>query len=196
MARPKSNNDNREKMLEAGIRLLKVHGYHGMSIKQLVDEIGVPKGSFYNYFPSKEDFVQQAIVAYGENSAEAISSSLNTDAKPSRQILETFQALGRDLCTDNGPEPCLVSALANEISQSSSKCRSSLESVQKMAREHLTDLVDEAQRLEEITKAQPAAVIADILYDHWHGQLLEYQIHQNPALLEQKSQQLLALLKP
>jgi len=196
MARPKANNDNREKMLEAGIRLLKVHGYHGMSIKQLVDEIGVPKGSFYNYFPSKEDFVQQAIVAYGENSAEAIGSSLNSDAKPTQQILNTFRALGRDLCTENGPEPCLVSALANEISQSSSKCRSSIESVQNLAREHLTELVSQAQQEGEITTAQQAAIIANILYGHWHGQLLEYQIHQNSELLEQQTQQLLQLLKP
>lgn len=183
-------------MLEAGIRLLKSHGYHGMSIKQLVDDIGVPKGSFYNYFPSKEDFVQQAIIAYGERSSNTIVNALNIDSSPIAQITATLDALGRDLHTENGPEPCLVSALLNEISQSSVKCRESLESVAQLARDHLAELVEQAQHQNQITRAQPANVIATILYDHWHGQLLEFQIHQDPDQLIQRTRQLLELLAP
>ena len=31
-------------------------GYHGTGIQEVVDKVGIPKGSFYNYFKSKEDF--------------------------------------------------------------------------------------------------------------------------------------------
>lgn len=183
-------------MLEAGIRLLKEFGYHGMSIKQLVDDIGVPKGSFYNYFPSKEAFVEQAIIRYGENSAKAITETLASENDPIAIILQTFSALGRDLITENGPTPCLVSTLANEISQTSDRCRESLKTVQDMAKQHLTSTIEAAQAQALITQSQSAQDIAEMLYNNWHGQLMAFQIHHDAAKMTQQTQQLLALLKP
>lgn len=196
MARPKVSNNNRQRMLTAGIRLLKESGYHGMSIKQLVDDIGVPKGSFYNYFPSKEDFVEQVIVCYGENSAGTIAQSLKPDTSPIERILCVFDALTQDLHTDQGIAPCLVSTLTNEISQASEKCRRSLQGVQDFATSQLTIMVKEAQTQGELTEAQPASVLAAILYNNWHGQLLQCQVHNNRVSPTQQIQQLLALLKP
>ena len=36
--------------------LLMDQGYHGTGLQELVQRVGVPKGSFYNYFESKEAF--------------------------------------------------------------------------------------------------------------------------------------------
>ena len=53
MARPRRSEQTREVLIEEGIRQLAAHGYHGTGIKQILDAVCVPKGSFYNYFDSK-----------------------------------------------------------------------------------------------------------------------------------------------
>ena len=56
MARPRRSENTRQELLELGVRLLSENGYNGTGLKQILDEAGVPKGSFYNYFPSKEAY--------------------------------------------------------------------------------------------------------------------------------------------
>jgi len=66
MARPRKSDQTREDLLTIGTEMLTSQGYHGTGIKQVLDAVGVPKGSFYNFFPSKEAFVAAAIYRYGE----------------------------------------------------------------------------------------------------------------------------------
>src|SRR3954463_55362 len=51
----------KDHLLEAGIKVMATRGYNGTSIKDIVDAADVPKGSFYTYFKSKEDFVIAAL---------------------------------------------------------------------------------------------------------------------------------------
>jgi len=58
--------NKRIKLLDQGGYLLMTQGYHATGINQIVKEVQVPKGSFYSYFKSKEDFAAQAISHYIE----------------------------------------------------------------------------------------------------------------------------------
>jgi len=51
MARGDSTED---KLLKAAINLFHEFGYNGTSVQDIVSVARVPKGSFYNYFKSKE----------------------------------------------------------------------------------------------------------------------------------------------
>ena len=64
MSRPRRSEHIREALIQAGIEQLSLHGYHGTGIKQILDEVNVPKGSFYNFFASKEAFVAELICHY------------------------------------------------------------------------------------------------------------------------------------
>ena len=55
MKKIKQKTEVRTKLLQTGLRLFGENGFNGTGIKEIVDEVGVPKGSFYNYFKSKED---------------------------------------------------------------------------------------------------------------------------------------------
>ena len=54
----------REKLLDRGVALLMEQGYHGTGLQELVKSVGVPKGSFYNYFESKEAFSAEVVAHY------------------------------------------------------------------------------------------------------------------------------------
>ena len=60
--------DNEEKknhIIELGSSIMHLLGYHGAGVKDIVKAAGIPKGSFYNYFESKEDFAMQAMIYHG-----------------------------------------------------------------------------------------------------------------------------------
>jgi TetR/AcrR family transcriptional regulator, transcriptional repressor for nem operon len=39
-------------------------GFNGTGVKEITDRAGVPKGSFYAYFPGKEEFAAEALTHY------------------------------------------------------------------------------------------------------------------------------------
>jgi len=70
MARPRKSDQARQQLLTTGSQMLIKNGYHGTGIKQVLDVVGVPKGSAYNFFSSKESYVASIIHHYGEQVAE------------------------------------------------------------------------------------------------------------------------------
>ncbi len=54
MAAAKAN--TREGIIRKGAELIHARGYKATGIQQILDSVGVPKGSFYFYFKSKDDF--------------------------------------------------------------------------------------------------------------------------------------------
>lgn len=53
--------DKRELILAKGSQVMTRRGYHGTGVMEIVQAAGIPKGSFYHYFASKEDFALQAL---------------------------------------------------------------------------------------------------------------------------------------
>ena len=76
MARPRRSQASRERLLEVGISSLLRDGYHGTGLKAVLDRSAVPKGSFYNFFTSKEDFAVAAIERYAECLGAQLEASL------------------------------------------------------------------------------------------------------------------------
>src|SRR4051812_46614766 len=76
MARPRRSEDTRLALIEEGQRQLAVNGYHGTGIKQILDSVEVPKGSFYNYFDSKEAYVAAIIEDYTDHHVELLNRFL------------------------------------------------------------------------------------------------------------------------
>jgi TetR/AcrR family transcriptional regulator, transcriptional repressor for nem operon len=63
MARP----NTREDIVEAGLRCLVERGFNAVGVQDITDAAGVPKGSFYNHFESKEALGLEIVERYGAN---------------------------------------------------------------------------------------------------------------------------------
>ena len=66
----------KEKLLDRGVALLMEQGYHGTGLQELVQSVGVPKGSFYNYFESKEAFSAEVVAHYIEPFIKRLDAQL------------------------------------------------------------------------------------------------------------------------
>ena len=83
MARPRKSEQAKQQLLDVGVQMLTEQGYHGTGIKQILDAVGVPKGSFYNFFPSKEAFVASIIYQYGDDVAtESLRAVAGLEREP------------------------------------------------------------------------------------------------------------------
>ena len=56
----------RDEIVAAALEQFHIRGYHGAGVKDITDAAGVPKGSFYNHFDSKEALAVVALQQYGE----------------------------------------------------------------------------------------------------------------------------------
>src|SRR5258707_15737264 len=59
----------RERLLDAGVEIFHRRGFNGCGVQEITDTAGVPKGSFYNHFESKEELGAAIVERYGRNSA-------------------------------------------------------------------------------------------------------------------------------
>jgi TetR/AcrR family transcriptional repressor of nem operon len=67
------NVDTREHLLATGETLSLRLGFTGMGLSELLATAGVPKGSFYHYFRSKEAFGEAMLQRYFTAAANAIT---------------------------------------------------------------------------------------------------------------------------
>ena len=59
-----TSSDTKAHLLATGYQLIAKKGFTAVGIKQILDTAGVPKGSFYHYFESKEAFGEAIIGDY------------------------------------------------------------------------------------------------------------------------------------
>lgn len=81
-------------ILQAGLELFAVHGFHTTSLAQVAERAGVSKGLIYNYFPSKDDLlvgIVKSRLRGGAESPNAPPAHLPAEEKL-RRLLERTTA--------------------------------------------------------------------------------------------------------
>jgi len=198
MARTLRNQDNRDKLLEQGVALLSEYGYHGTGLKLILDAVKVPKGSFYNYFESKEQFVAEIIRRYSQAQCEEWAEQIAQSEEPPlkkietlcRQALEQLDALG---CKKG----CLLGDLAAEIGGQSQSCQEAMQQAYRNWQQLITPLLEDAQQEGSIRNDLAVEDLAAIFWNQWEGGLLRMKIEGSTRGLQKSLDQLLhLLLKP
>ena len=113
MPRPRRSDDNRAKLLDEGLNSFIRHGYNGTGLKEVLDAVQVPKGSFYNYFKSKEDFGAAVVRHYAGKFGERMKLLADPKGDALAALKEFFN---REIALYEAcPTGCLVGNLAAEL---------------------------------------------------------------------------------
>lgn len=86
--------DKRTAILDATLRLISKHGFHGTAMSRVAAEAGVSAGIIYHYFAGKDDLIDELYVTIKRKSAEATLANV-TPEQPIRSQLR--QALANIL---------------------------------------------------------------------------------------------------
>lgn len=182
MARPRRSEHTREALIEAGIQQLAQFGYHGTGIKQILDEVKVPKGSFYNYFESKEAFVAEIIREYANNVlGELVEFTQSTrDAiSPLGQIRAIYGYLMAKYEAVAYRHTCLIGSIAAEIGGQSELCQQAMSQSVNLWCEHIAQIVAAAQQDKQIRDDIPADQLSALIWSTWEGSLLRMKLEGN-----------------
>ena len=60
--RERKKREKRERLLAESLRLFRNYGYDQTTVAQITRAAGVAKGTFFNYFPTKEDLDRKSVV--------------------------------------------------------------------------------------------------------------------------------------
>lgn len=183
---------NKHNLLDEGVALLMRQGYHGTGLKEILDAVNIPKGSFYNYFGSKENFAAEVIVHYITPYLNQLNQYLdesegNSVAALNRYIEESIAELER---TDF-KGGCLLGNLMGELSDTSDLCRIALQNALNDYRNVWEEGLRRGQKEKRIRKDKSANEMADLWVNAWQGALLRMKIEQSTEPLKQCYSQLL-----
>jgi TetR/AcrR family transcriptional repressor of nem operon len=183
---------NKHNLLDEGVALLMRQGYHGTGLKEILDAVNIPKGSFYNYFGSKENFAAEVIVHYITPYLNQLNQYLdesegNAVAALNRYIEESIAELER---TDF-KGGCLLGNLMGELSDTSDLCRIALQNALNDYRNVWEEGLRRGQTEKRIRADKSANEMADLWVNAWQGALLRMKIEQSTEPLTQCYSQLL-----
>jgi TetR/AcrR family transcriptional regulator, transcriptional repressor for nem operon len=159
-------------ILEAGTALLWQNGYSGTGIQEITQAAGVPKGSFYNHFASKELLALEAIDAYERASADSLIPLHNDSLAPYERLLSYFDSQIATVASMGYRRGCLLGNLALEMADHSELIRQRVLDAFHGWATQLEPVIAQGQEFGDITTSVTAGTLARFLLDAWEGAVL------------------------
>jgi len=185
MIKSSSKHLTKEKLLDQGVAMFTEHGFHGVGLQDILNSVGVPKGSFYNYFSSKEEFGAASIAHYIEPFITLLDAWLKRPGVGSLDALEGyFSELISEMERKNFSGGCLLGNLIGEVGDTSETCRLALGIAMRRYRDKLSEGIERGQREGVFRTDMNAEDMADFLSDAWQGALLHMKIERSTRPLE------------
>ncbi|MNM92646.1 Transcriptional regulator AcuR [compost metagenome] len=165
--------DKRDLILANGSRVMTLRGYHGTGVQEIVQAAGVPKGSFYHYFASKEDFALQALEYLYLPRLERYAQALaNPALGPCQRIIGYYRDLLAHFASREKPEyHCFIGSLGFEMAELSPAIGEQVESILQGSATILLRCLEQAQALGELSAAEDCANLAEFIGNAWQGVL-------------------------
>jgi TetR/AcrR family transcriptional regulator, transcriptional repressor for nem operon len=184
---PKPN--HKQTLLDAGLAAFHRQGYHATGIQDIVSAAGVPKGSFYAHFESKDALGLAALARYWEDRTE-MRAVLHDARLPGLERLDRyFAALGY---SENG---CLIGNFTAELAQLDT-FRGDLSRLWHSWWGELAQCLADGQRDGSVRGDVPAVELARTTLALWQGALLSAKIERSPKPLKMARRTLRRLLTP
>ncbi|MFO0960111.1 MAG: TetR family transcriptional regulator C-terminal domain-containing protein [Isosphaeraceae bacterium] len=168
-----SKESTRNILLEAGREVFLRRGYANAGIDHIVQGAGIPKGSFYYYFKSKEQFGLAVIDEFAARCDARIAEALDDKGRsPLERIRHYFEESLNRLATDQCRDGCLVGRLGQEMANQNETYRARIDEIFSAWASRLADCVREAQELGELSGDWDPEVLAEVWLSGWQGALL------------------------
>jgi TetR/AcrR family transcriptional repressor of nem operon len=181
MAKP----SHRDRILDAGLRVMFRSGYTGSSVRDVTTAAAVPQGSFTNHFRSKEAFAGEVLDRYFEHVRGLVQQALDdTTLTPRSRLRRYLDLITERLAEDNFERGCLIGDFSLEASPQSAALREQLRVIFAEWRQPFARCIAEAQAAGEIASTFPPTELAEFLLASWEGAILRMKVDGTSAALE------------
>ena len=183
-----SERPTKERILDAAESIMLERSFHSVGLNQILAAVKVPKGSFYHYFESKEQFGVEMLRHYA-NGATAYKRQMLLDAEtepdPLERLITFFGSMLGKVQENGGKCPCLIQKLASEVADFSEPMRAELARSSTDFVAILKQTLDEAVGKKRLPEDFDTSAEAAFIHDLWTGALQRATIHRNAEPLRQ-----------
>jgi len=171
-------------LLEAGKAIFLEKGYNNAGIEAILQTAGVPKGSFYYYFDSKEDFGLQVLDRFDACHHETLDRFLGDESVgPLERLRRYFEAVIECLESQECRKGCLVGNLSQEMADQSEAFRTRLREIFAGWLDRYANCLASAQLAGEIPAHLDPRALAEFWLDGWQGAVLRAKTVRSTAPL-------------
>lgn len=169
--------NTREALIRCGIELLTEQGFRTTSIEEVLNRVGVPKGSFYHFFKSKEDFGTAVIENYvGYYTKKMGGIFRNADRSPLNRLRDFIDVSKEGMVRFHFRRGCLVGNMGQELANVSDTFRTQLETVLQSWEDMLTECLEDAIRTGEISLNSDPRALSCFFWMGWEGAILRSKL--------------------
>lgn len=160
-----------------GTEVLTIKGLASTGIDEILKSVGVPKGSFYHYFPSKDAFGLAVIENYGDYFAKKLDRWLLDDTRPPLTRLQDFidDAMS-GMARHDFKRGCLIGNLGQELGSLNETFRSPLENTFLDWQARVARCLDEAKTQGQIDPDTDCFEAAAYFWIGWEGAILRAKL--------------------
>lgn len=164
-------------LIETGIDVMLEKGYNATGINEVLTACNVPKGSFYHYFSSKEDFGLSVINTFDEHYVQELDKAL-TDPKiaPLKRIKNYIDAAIDKAEKRQCSRGCLIANLSQEMADQNEVFRIRLKEILQRRQATFTAVLNEAKAAGEIPKSVKTADAAEFFLCSFEGSLMRSKV--------------------
>ncbi|MGP8306083.1 TetR/AcrR family transcriptional regulator [Vibrio sp. YIC-376] len=176
-------NDTRQHILDVGYELIVTRGFTSVGLSELLKTAAVPKGSFYHYFKSKEQFGEALIQDYFHKYFDGLNKRFaNKELNGYQRLMSYFEELvkvDQNVCNAN---KCLLVKLSAEVSDLSEPMRIALRRGADKTIQAIAECIEIGIQDGSIADGN-SALLARQLYYLWNGASLLNKLYQDQAAL-------------
>jgi TetR/AcrR family transcriptional repressor of nem operon len=180
-----SHDRMRQHILDAGNQIIAAKGFSCVGLNEILQAAAVPKGSFYHYFKSKEQYGKSLIDSYFATYLDRLDRLFRAEEPSSRErLLRYWQQWLDTQCNSESSEKCLVVKLSGEVSDLSESMRLALRDGTDQVIARIAGCIEAGTQDGSLPALAPQST-AVMLYQLWLGASLLAKLHQDRRPLEQ-----------
>ncbi|MER5464657.1 TetR family transcriptional regulator C-terminal domain-containing protein [Streptomyces sp. NPDC002668] len=172
----------RESLLDAGLTLFHARGFNAVGIKEITDTAGVPKGSFYSYYSSKNAFAAAVIDRFWTGIVRDHGPILtDSSTPPAHRLVAFFEALTRDNAKRGFALGCLLGNLALELSDDNGEARLRLAAIMEQWSDLIAACLAQAGSADDVVATTETTDLAAMIIESWEGAVMRGRVDQSRA---------------
>jgi AcrR family transcriptional regulator len=175
--RQRRSTEIRERLFRAALNLFAQKGFAETTVEDITEAADVGKGTFFNYFPSK-DHILLAFVEMQLSKLEAAIAMARSGGEPMPEFL---RSLGVRMTQEPTRNPAIIRALLQAY-LSTTPVRAAMMDLQRRVHDLHTQMIQIGQDRGEIRNDLPAAEIAQVFRQTIFGTLLIWSLYGDATL--------------
>lgn len=176
--------DTREALIRCGVEVLTEQGFMATGIDGILKRVGVPKGSFYHYFSSKEVYGLAVLESYAGYFARRLDRwLLDGTLSPLERLAGFVQDSKVSMARYGYRRGCLVGNMGQEVTVLPEGFRDALETIFLDWQRRLANCFDAARQSGELPANANCAELAAYFWIGWEGAVLRARLVQNDSPL-------------